>query len=161
MRHFGTGREIDVRITAALVSHPRHADRPLHLILLHDDLSHRKRAEELEVLNSAILHSSLDPIITVNQEGVITEFNPAAERTFGRMRSEVVGEKSEEILFSEGPDEGAKDRVERHLSVGQGSLLGRRTEITAVRANGEQFPAEMAMSISRSCSRINGCVTCA
>jgi len=39
--------------------------------------------------------------------------------------------------------------VERHLSVGQGSLLGRRTEITAKRAGGKSFPAEMAMTISR------------
>jgi two-component system sensor histidine kinase/response regulator len=149
VRHFGTGQETDVHITAILVSHPRQSDRPLLLALLHDDLSDRKRAEELEVLNNAILHSSLDPIITVDHEGVVTEFNPAAERTFGRLRSEVVGEKSEEILFSTGDDEGAKDRVERHLSAGQGSLLGRRTEITAVRGNGEHFPAEMAMTVLR------------
>ena len=32
---------------------------------------------------------------------------------------------------------------------GEGSMLGKRTEVTAVRANGETFPAEMAMTISQ------------
>jgi hypothetical protein len=52
----------------------------------------------------------------------------------------VLGQKSEELLFPTAGDGSEKARVERHLSVGQGSLLGRRTEITAVRANGERFP---------------------
>ena len=44
---------------------------------------------------------------------------------------------------------GQQDRIDRYLDVGEGSMLGRRVEVTAVRANGETFDAEMAMTISR------------
>ncbi len=44
---------------------------------------------------------------------------------------------------------GEPDRIDRYLNVGEGSLLGRRVEVTAVRADGETFDAEMAMTISR------------
>ncbi|MFV2065997.1 MAG: PAS domain S-box protein, partial [Pirellulales bacterium] len=147
LRHLTSGESIDVDLTAFVIRLPKDA-RPLLLALVHRDTSDRKRANELQGLNDAILHSSLDPIVTVDHDGAIAEFNPAAERTFGRTRSEVLGLKSEEMLFAPSVDGGAQDRVERHLSVGQGSLLGRRTEIAAVRADGEVFPAEMAMTVT-------------
>jgi PAS domain S-box-containing protein len=119
-----------------------------YLALVERDLKERKRIEDSEAWKTAILDSSLDPIISVNHLGVICDFNRAAERTFGRPRAEVIGRKPEDILF---PKEDAVNpgRVDRNLSAGQGSMLGQRTEVPAVRANGEIFPAEMAMTISR------------
>src|SRR6185369_13245614 len=46
----------------------------------------RQEEDELkrsEARKAAILDSALDSILTIDQEGRITEFNPAAERTFG------------------------------------------------------------------------------
>jgi two-component system sensor kinase FixL len=102
---------------------------------------------ESEARKRAILESSLDPIITVDAEGRITEFNRAAEVAFGRPRREVLGTKPSEMLF---PDTRQKqqDRIDRYLAVGEGSLLGRRTEIVAARASGETFDAELAMTLS-------------
>ncbi|MEX0712787.1 MAG: PAS domain S-box protein, partial [Pirellulales bacterium] len=144
----GSGRVVPVRMTAFLVRHPR-AERALYLALVHRDLTDSKRAEEGEALKNAILDSSLDPIIAVDHEGAISEFNKAAEKTFKRSRSEAVGKRPDELLFSASQDGDEQDRVERHVAVGEGSMLGRRTEITAVRSDGEPFPAEMAMTISR------------
>ena len=45
---------------------------------------------------------------------------------------------------------GDRSRIERYLEAGEGSMLGKRVEVTASRANGEEFYAEMAMSISQS-----------
>ena len=44
-----------------------------------------------EARKTAILDSALDCIVTIDHEGRITEFNPAAERTFGYRRDEAVG----------------------------------------------------------------------
>ncbi|HEX4129573.1 MAG TPA: response regulator [Pirellulales bacterium] len=109
----------------------------------------RRRAEESEARKTAILESSLDPIVSVNHSGVICEFNAAAERTFGRSRNEVLGRRPEDILFPSSVDHDQHDRIDRHLSAGQGSMLGTRIEVPAVRANGEIFPAEMAMTVSQ------------
>ncbi len=96
----------------------------------------------------AILESSLDPIITINHEGLIIEFNRAAEQVFGHARSKVLGTRPSEILFPPEPAGVQQERIDRYLEVGEGSLLGRRIEVTALRASGETFPAEMAMTIS-------------
>ena len=42
-----------------------------------------------------------------------------------------------------------RNRIERYLEAGEGSMLGKRVEVTASRANGEMFPAEMAMTIGQ------------
>jgi len=147
LRHSQTGATLDVHISAFLVPHPS-KPQPLMLAMQHRDISLTKRQEESEAVKNAILSSSLDPIITADHEGAITDFNPAAERTFGRRRAEVLGKKLDELLFAE--QQGAEiGRVERHVSAHQGSMLGQRSEITAVRSNGERFPAEIAMTISR------------
>lgn len=106
-----------------------------------------KEASEANARKAAILESSLDPIVTVDHRGVITEFNRAAEQVFKRPRTEVIGTTPSEILFPPAKIEGYQDRIDRYLDVGEGSLLGKRSEVTAVRADGTVFPAEMAMTI--------------
>ena len=48
------------------------------------------------------MESALDPIITVDHRGVITEFNRAAEQTFGHRREDVLGTKPSDVLENEG-----------------------------------------------------------
>jgi two-component system sensor kinase FixL len=102
---------------------------------------------ECEARKRAILESALDPIITVNAQGLITEFNRAAEAAFGRPRRDVLGTQPSDVLFPTARQR-QQDRIERYLSAGEGSLLGRRTEIVAARADGATFDAELAMTFS-------------
>ena len=148
LRRLDNGELVDVAITAFLARHPR-SGRPICLATIHRDLSDRKRAETSDVLNKAILEASLDPIVTVDHEGIITVFNRAAEEAFGHKASEVLGTRAEDVLFAPSDQGGAQQRVERHVSNRRGSMLGRRTEMTAVRANGEMFPVETVMTISQ------------
>ena len=104
---------------------------------------------EAQSRKRSILESSLDPIITINHEGIITEFNKAAEHCFGHPREKVLDTKPSEVLFPPGESGSQQDRIERYLNAGEGSMLGQRVEVTAVRAGGETFDAEMAMTISQ------------
>ena len=52
-----------------------------------------------EARKAAILNSALDCIVTIDHEGCVTEFNPAAERTFGYRRDEVVGKQLADIII--------------------------------------------------------------
>ena len=148
MRRYRGDEQIDVNITAFFVRHPR-KEKPVCLALVHRPIVQPGRAGEVESLRQAILESSIDPIVAVDHEGVISEFNPAAERMFRRRRADVLGRKPDDVLFPPQAAGGESERVERHVAAGEGSMLGRRTEVVAVRANGEKFPAEMAMTISR------------
>src|SRR3712207_966085 len=63
----------------------------------------RKRAEESlresEARKAAILEAALDAIVTIDHEGRIVEFNPAAERTFGYRRAAVVGQPLADLII--------------------------------------------------------------
>ena len=52
-----------------------------------------------EAHSRAILETALDSIITIDEAGCVTEFNPAAERTFGFRRAEVLGKPLAELLI--------------------------------------------------------------
>lgn len=151
LRNVQTSQPREVQTTMIRVRSPESAG-PSTLAIIHretGDLESLERSlAEAHARKHAILESSLDPIITIDHEGVITEFNRAAEQTFGYSRVKIIGTKPSDVLFPASMDPSHKDRIERYLSAGEGSMLGKRAEVEVVRANGETFPAELAMTIS-------------
>src|SRR5579872_4308757 len=114
------------------------------------DVTARQRAEEelseSESRNRAILQAALDCIITIDQQGKIIEFNPAAEETFGFRREEIVGRDLAETLLPQATRERHRDALDRYSTAGEmGSMLGSRFEQPMVRKNGQRFVAELCM----------------
>ena len=52
-----------------------------------------------EARKSAILESALDAIVSMDHQGLITDFNPAAERIFGHARGDVIGRRLSETII--------------------------------------------------------------
>jgi len=101
---------------------------------------------ESEKRKSAILEAALDCIITVDAEGNVIEFNPAAERTFGYSRAEILQRHMREFIVPPRLREAHDDDGMKHfLATGEGPVLRKRIEITAMRKSGEEFPAELAV----------------
>ncbi len=61
-------------------------------VMVFRDVSERKRAEATLHLLAAIVESSDDAVFSDNLEGVITSWNPGAERMFGYTADEVTGQ---------------------------------------------------------------------
>ncbi len=99
-----------------------------------------------EARKAAILDSALDCIVTVDSEGCITEFNPAAERTFGHRRGDVVGKQLADVIIPQSLREKHRRGFARYLATGETQVLGRRVEVTAARADGREFPVELAIT---------------
>jgi PAS domain S-box-containing protein len=99
-----------------------------------------------EATAAAILDASLDAIVTIEGDGRIVEFNPAAERTFGYTREEAVGREMAELIVPTGLRDRHRRGLERYLETGVQSLLDRRIEITARRRDGGEFPVELAVT---------------
>ncbi len=149
LRNPRTGESTEVTSTLFVIRQPG-SRTPRYLAILHQPtLDVGEALAEAEARKNSIFESSLDPIITIDDQGVIIEFNRAAEQVFGHPRGKVLGTKPAEVLFPPTASAGEEDRIERYLDAGEGSMLGRRVEVTAVRADGETFPAEMAMTISQ------------
>jgi PAS domain S-box-containing protein len=99
-----------------------------------------------EVRKAAIVDSALDCIVTIDHEGCITEFNPAAERTFGYRRDEVLGKHLADVVIPPSLREKHRQGFARYLGTGEARVLGKRIEMTAVRADGSEFPVELAIT---------------
>ncbi len=99
-----------------------------------------------EARKTAILDSALDCIVTIDHEGRITEFNPAAERTFGYRRDEVLGKLLADVIVPPSLREQHRRGFARYLATSEARVLGRRMEMTAVRADGSEFPVELAIT---------------
>jgi PAS domain S-box-containing protein len=117
------------------------------------------RTKELESVNAAlresearkqsIFETALDCIITTDDDGRILEFNRCAEITFGYSRDAVIGKRLADLLLparaGEAPN-GSLDDYLRSQSQREGSLVGKRVEITARRADGREFPIELTVT---------------
>jgi PAS domain S-box-containing protein len=99
-----------------------------------------------EVRKAAIVDSALDCIVTIDHEGRITEFNPAAEHTFGYRRDEVLGKHLADVIIPPSLREKHRQGFAHYLATGEARVLGKRIEMTAVRADGSEFPVELAIT---------------
>jgi len=99
-----------------------------------------------EARKGAILDSALDAIVTMNHEGRIEEFNPAAERTFGLAAADVIGRRLSEVIIPPAQRDAHDTGLDRFLDTGEGPLIGRCTELIAMRGDGSLFPAEVTIN---------------
>lgn len=116
--------------------------RPADMMVVRD-ITERKRAEEelraSREYSRSLVDSSLDMIISVDQDRRIVEFNRAAEETFGYSKTEVLGRRVS-ILYAD-PAEG---RRVHETVLRTGRFAG---EIANKRKNGEVFPSYLSASI--------------
>ena len=119
------------------------AERRLAEEKVHQEERELKRSEARK---ATILESALDCIVTIDHEGRITEFNPAAERTFGYRRDQVVGQPLSETIIPPSLRESHRRGLARYLNTGEATVLGKRLEMRALRADGSEFPVELAIT---------------
>ncbi len=93
----------------------------------------------------ALVDSALDGVVTMDEQGRIIAFNPAAEIIFGYRSDQVIGHTVVNTLIPKNARCDNDRRLARFLATGQGELIGRRVEITAMRADGSTFPAEIGI----------------
>jgi len=99
-----------------------------------------------ELRHRAILDTALDCIVTMDDEGTIIEFNPAAERAFGYTRSEALARSIADLLIP--PSQGAVPQrsLDQFLQTGGGPWTGKLLEVDAMHADGTSFPAELSVT---------------
>ncbi|MFL6035211.1 MAG: GAF domain-containing protein [Gaiellaceae bacterium] len=95
---------------------------------------------------SAYFEAALDCVIMADASGRVVEFNPAAERTFGYSRDEALGRSLAELIVPPSLRERHSAAFARFVETGHGTVLGRRLELTGMRADGSEFPVELTLS---------------
>ncbi len=122
----------------------------LGVVLVFRDVSGQRQAQneirESEARKSAILNTALDCIVTMDHVGRVVEFNPAAERVFGFNRVEAVGRELATLIIPPSLRERHRTDLAHFLATGEGPVLNKRLEVTALRSDGSEFPAELAIA---------------
>jgi PAS domain S-box-containing protein len=110
----------------------------------------RRRAEETvrgrEALTGAILGAALDGVITMDEQGRIVEFNPAAELMFGYSREAAIGEDMADLIVPPSLREPHRRGLARYLETGRSVYLDRRVELAGLRSDGSEFPVELTIT---------------
>ncbi len=110
----------------------------------------RVRAEQRlvasEEVGASVVGAALDCIVTMDHTGVIVGFNPAAEATFGWVREDAVGRRLGDLIVPPELREAHESAVARYVESREPTILNRRLELSALRADGSSFPIELTVT---------------
>lgn len=101
---------------------------------------------ESEERTRLIVENALDAVITMDTRGFITGWNPQAEATFGWSSEEAVGQPLVTLIVPEQFREAHNSGLEYFRKTGEGAVLNKRLEISALHRDGHEFPVELAIS---------------
>jgi PAS domain S-box-containing protein len=110
----------------------------------------RRRAEEQvrasETRLRAMLDAALDAVVTMDAEGCVTGWNPAAELIFGYSAGEAIGREMAELIVPPALRAAHRRGLARFIATGRQVMLDRRLEVTGMRRDGTEFPVELTIT---------------
>ncbi|MGB3258184.1 MAG: ATP-binding protein [Ornithinimicrobium sp.] len=93
--------------------------------------------------SAAIIHAALDCIVTINEQGLVVEFNPASEVLFGWSRQEALGRTLEDLFVPPEMAQAHREGIATYLDTGEGPVLNQRLEAPAVCRDGTRLTVEL------------------
>ena len=114
------------------------------------DVTERKRTElALEASEGRmrqILETAHDAFVAIDACGIITDWNPKAETTFGWSHGEALGRELAATIIPERYRDAHRDGLRRFVAGGQARLVGALLEFSALHRDGHEFPIELTIS---------------
>ncbi|MEK6743284.1 MAG: PAS domain S-box protein [Nitrospirota bacterium] len=114
------------------------------------DITERKQAEDAlkqsEERTRAIMNTANDAIICIQPDDIIYLWNKKAEEMFGYPASEAVGKGARQLLVPEKYRESMAQGLKTFLRTGEGPVIGKTVELTALNKAGAEFPVEFSLS---------------
>ncbi len=121
----------------------------IHIQAIVRDITERKKMEEAlresEELNRSITQSAADAIISINSDGIILAWNNAAEKILGYSMSEIIN-KDLSVIIPSKYGTSHRSALKRLKNGGKEKLIGKTTELLALRKDGTEFPIELSLS---------------
>jgi two-component system NtrC family sensor kinase len=123
--------------------------RQIAIVSVVEDISLRKRLEqalkESEERYRTLVETAKSAIISIDKEGMIVLFNPAAEELFGYSIEEVKG-KELTILMPERYRDPYRAGLKSYIETGISDVLGKTIEFLGLKKSGDEFPIEVSIS---------------
>lgn len=93
-----------------------------------------------------VLETALDAVVVMREDGSIAGWNAAAQMIFGWSPAEAIGRQLSDLIIPHRYREAHQRGLQAYLKAGEGPLLNRRIEISALRSSGEEFQVELSIA---------------
>jgi diguanylate cyclase (GGDEF)-like protein/PAS domain S-box-containing protein len=121
-----------------------------HFLAVKEDITERKRAEEMlresEGILRTITDSAGDAILMMDQQGRVSFWNQAAERILGHARDEALGRNLHELLAPERYLDAHRKMFPEFQRTGCGNAVGKTLELHALRKDGQEISVALSLS---------------
>jgi PAS domain S-box-containing protein len=97
---------------------------------------------------------ALEAVVTMDASGRLTGWNGQAQQLFGWSADEVVGRQMDEVIIPPRYRKAHRAGLTRFLLTGEGRLLDTRTDVRALRRDGQEIDVEIAITVLREADRI-------
>ncbi len=142
----GDGTPVWVEVSVSLV---RLGEESAALTILHD-ITERRRGEEAlrrsEARMKSVLDAALDAVIMMDEQGLVVSWNARAKDLFGWAQDEAIGRSVSELIIPPRYRADHTRGLKAFLATGVGPVIGRRTELSALRRDGSEFPIELTVT---------------
>jgi two-component system sensor histidine kinase UhpB len=101
--------------------------------------------KDSEEVRQLIMNASLDAVICINPQGIITVWNAQAEKMFGWKENEIIGKELVDTIIPHQYREAHKRGFRHYLETGEGPVLNKVIEISALDHTGREFPIELTI----------------
>jgi PAS domain S-box-containing protein len=103
-------------------------------------------SKESEKSYLAITNAAADAIIMMDNRGLITFWNPAAEKVFGFPAVEALGKGLHDIIVPQNYASAYKSALRKFFKTGEGGLFGQTIEVNGKHKDGHEIPLELSLS---------------
>ncbi|OAN54694.1 hypothetical protein A6A04_12280 [Paramagnetospirillum marisnigri] len=135
------GLEIDVEMWVNRLGMPGEEIFIIEARNISDHLKSARALRAREQWLEGIINTVADGIVTVDKNGIVQTFNPAAERIFDFKADEVIGKSIRQLV----PDPVAK-KLGQEAGQGWHDILSMGEELMGMRKDGVAFPMEASVS---------------
>jgi PAS domain S-box-containing protein len=97
----------------------------------------------------SVLETALDAVVVMNVQGHVIGWNRHASSCFGWTADEAIGRPLSELIVPPSLRHAHERGLAHYLATGEGPVLDRRVEVTALDRNGREFPVELSITATR------------
>jgi diguanylate cyclase (GGDEF)-like protein/PAS domain S-box-containing protein len=141
------GREVWIRDEAVIIADEHGIPAFFRGYII--DITAQKNAEhalrQSEEQTRRIIETASYAYIAMGRDGEVTDWNTAAEQTFGWSRDEMLGRPLADRIVPPDQRDAHRLGLQRFLQTGEGPVLGTRFEVNALHRDGREFPVELTI----------------
>ncbi len=95
--------------------------------------------------NRMLIDTALDAVVVVDQDGIVRQWNPQCQETFGFTAAEACGRAIQDLVVPDRLAEKHRAAIKGYLGRGADEPLGRRLEVQAVRKDRAEITVEFVV----------------